>query len=191
MSKSKFILLILVFAICKPILAREIASVKLEEQANIGGTTVILNGAGIRTKFVFDIYVGALYLTQKTTDAKQAIAMAGAKRISMHFLYDEVEKEKLTDGWNDGFENNLSDKDFASLKARLDAFNKLFVTVKKGDVIQLDYIPGKGTQVTINQQTKGSVPGEDFQQALLRVWLGDDPADEDLKTGMLGKQNQD
>jgi len=169
--------------------AREIAGVHLADSISIGGQTLSLNGAGIRSKFVFDIYVGALYLTTKTSDAKQAINMAGPKRISMHFLYDEVEKEKLTDGWTDGFENNIDEKSFNALKPRLAEFNKLFVTVKKGDVIILDYTPQQGTSVTINGQLKGKVTGADFNQALLKVWLGNEPADEDLKEGMLGSQN--
>lgn len=167
--------------------AKEISGITLSEQIQLAGQTLPLNGAGMRTKFVFDIYIGALYLPQKTQDVKQVLSMAGPKRVLMHFLYDEVEKVKLTDGWIEGFENNLSSKDFETLKPRLADFNKLFVTVKKGDQILLDYIPGSGTQVIINKQNKGSVPGEDFNRALLMVWLGDEPADEDLKEGMLGE----
>lgn len=165
--------------------AREISGISLPEQIELAGQQLPLNGAGIRTKFIFDIYVGALYLPQKTKDVKQALSMAGPKRVLMHFLYAEVEKETLTDGWTEGFENNLSSKHYEALKPRLQDFNKLFVTVKKGDQILLDYTPTSGTQVTINKQNKGSVPGADFYQALLMVWLGSDPADEDLKEAML------
>ncbi len=166
--------------------ALEIAKVNVAEKIEIANTTLTLNGAGIRSKFFFDIYVGALYLPKKTKDAKAAINMAGPKRVLMHFLYKEVEKEKLTDGWNDGFENNLIREQFKALKPKLEAFNKLFITVKRGDVITLDYLPGTGTRVSINDQIKGSIPGEEFYPALLNVWLGEDPADSDLKEGMLG-----
>lgn len=168
--------------------AKEISGIKIAEQIEIGGQVLALNGAGIRSKFVFDIYIGALYLPQKTQDVKQALSMAGPKRVLMHFLYDEVEKEKLTNGWTDGFENNLPSKDFDALKPRLADFNKLFVTAKKGDQIMLDYDPKVGTQVIINTQNKGSVPGADFNRALLLVWLGEDPADSNLKEGMLGTE---
>ncbi len=165
--------------------AREVNGVSLDEQHTLAGQQLQLNGAGIRTKFVFDIYVGALYLPTKTTDAKQAIAMPGPKQVLMHILYDELSKEKLTDGWTAGFENNLKGKELEALKPRLAEFNQLFSSVKKGDQILLDYLPATGTQVTINKQPKGSVPGEDFNQALLKVWLGDEPADSDLKAAML------
>ena len=166
--------------------AREVSGTHIPDAVELANQTLLLNGAGIRSKFIFDIYIGALYLPNKSQDVKQALAMPGAKRVLMHFLYDEVDKQKLTDGWTEGFENNLSDKAFQTLQPRLQDFNKLFITVKTGDQILLDYLPATGTRVTINQQTKGTIPGEDFHQALLMVWLGDDPADEDLKEAMLG-----
>lgn len=167
--------------------AREISGLNIAEQGELAGHQLLLNGAGIRSKFIFDIYIGALYLPVKTGEAKQAIAMPGPKRVLMHILYDEVDKERLTGGWTAGFENNLSAGEFETFTPRLQAFNKLFVDVKKGDQILLDYLPGSGTRVTINNHLQGTVPGEDFNHALLKVWLGDDPADSDLKAALLGK----
>lgn len=149
-------------------------------------TKLVLNGAGIRSKFVFDIYVGSLYLEKKASTANAIYKLHGEKRIGMHFLYDEVSKEKLVSGWNDGFENNHSNDELEKLKLRITQFNDLFVTVKKGDVINLKYIPTTGTSVVINNKNMGLVKGDDFFVALLKIWLGDEPADEDLKEGMLG-----
>jgi len=59
--------------------------------------------------------------------------------------------------------------------------------MKKGDRIVIDYLPERGTQVTVKGNLKGVIPGEDFNQALLRVWLGDEPADKGLREGMLGE----
>ena len=149
-------------------------------------TKLILNGAGIRTKFIFDIYIGSLYLEkiQKTSEA--VYATHGEKRISMHFLYDEVNKEKLVDGWNDGFKNNLTTNELTKFKAQIEQFNSFFVTVKKGDVIHLNFIPTTGTEVIINNKSVGNIEGDIFFTALLKIWLGDDPADSDLKKAMLG-----
>ena len=168
--------------------AQEIAKVNVPEQIKLADTALVLNGAGIRTKFFFDIYVGALYLSQKTKDAETAINMGGPKRVLMHFLYDEVTKEKLIAGWNDGFENNHTHEQFEAFKAKLEAFNKLFNTVKRDDYITLDYLPESGAQVSVNDKIKGVIPGEEFYSALLRVWLGKYPADSGLKNGMLGDE---
>ena len=174
--------------IISPVSAQQVAGIDIPDQVALAtsGQSLQLNGAGIRTKFIFDIYVGALYLENKATSTAAVLAQTGAKRVTMHILYDEVEKEKLTSGWNDGFENNLSGEQFKALKPRLDQFNGFFHTVKKGDTIQFDYVAGQETQVRINSELKGSIPGADFNEALLKVWLGDEPADGDLKQAMLG-----
>lgn len=149
-------------------------------------TKLVLNGAGIRSKFIYDIYVGSLYLEKKQNNANDIYKANGEKRISMHFLYDEVSKEKLVAGWNDGFENNHSSDELVKIKSQIQQFNDLFVTVKKGDVINLNFIPTTGTSVVINGKTMGLVKGDDFFVALLKLWLGDEPGDSDLKEAMLG-----
>jgi hypothetical protein len=161
--------------------------VNLDDTAQLvaGGPKLVLNGAGVRKKFFVKVYVGALYLPNKATTVAAVLNETGPKRVLMHFLYKKVEREKLTDGWKEGFENN-SKTEMAQLRARLDDFNKLFTDVKKGDVILLDYLPGSGTRVTINGQEKGTIAGEDFNRALLKVWLGPEPADSGLKQAMLG-----
>jgi hypothetical protein len=170
-----------------PLAAREVGGIKLDEQITISATPLILNGAGIRTKFIFDIYVGALYLKEPARTAAAVLNSTTTNRLRMVFLYDEVDKEKLTNGWNDGFENNLSSADLDKLKTKITAFNQLFETVHKGDIIDLDYIVGKGTHVYYNSKLHGIVQGKVFNTALLKIWLGNDPADDDLKEGMLGQ----
>ena len=169
--------------------ARQLDDVTLPDSVTIEGTDVKLqlNGMGYRTKFVFDIYVGALY-TESKVDSRDAVqALNGPKRVVMHMIHDEVEKEKITNGWNDGFEENSSDEQLAKLQTRLKTFNSYFPDLKKNDVILFDYIPATGTRVTINGEEKGVIDGADFYTALLDVWLGEEPADDDLKDAMLGE----
>jgi hypothetical protein len=104
----------------------------------------------------------------------------------MNFLYKEVEADKLVEGWNEGFAGNNTAEELKGLQDRINQFNALFTTVRKGDMIRLDYIPNEGTQVWFNDTEKGTVPGEDFSRALLKIWLGDKPADAGLRDDMLG-----
>lgn len=175
--------------LCGLVQAAEVGGISIDDkvQPGGGGATLVLNGAGVREKFFMDIYVGALYLPAKSASAAEILTGPGPKRVAMHFLYKEVDKEKLIDGWNEGFENNQSTADLDKFSERLNAFNALFQTVHAGDVIVLDYIPGTGTSVAINGVKKGTIPGEDFNRALLSVWLGDKPADDGLKGAMLGE----
>ena len=169
--------------------AREIAGVDIPEQLTVGPDTAMLklNGAGVRTRLFIKVYVGALYLPEKGTDAARILPMRGAKRIAMHVLVKQVSGEKLTRGWNGGFANNNLPAEREVLKGRLADFNRLFGDSHKGDVIQLDWMPGSGTVVRLNEEVKGTIPGEDSYRALLRVWLGEAPADDKLKQAMLGK----
>jgi len=188
--KLKFLLFVLSIVSIYPfsLQAKEVAGINISETISLSGQSkkLSLNGAGIRAKFIFDIYVGSLYLEKKATKANKIYTLPGQKRVGMHFLYDEVSKDKLVNGWNDGFENNHTSEELLKLKTRIAQFNDLFITVKEGDVINLDFIPNKGTSVIINNKTMGLVKGDDFFVAVLKIWLGDEPADSDLKEGMLG-----
>lgn len=168
------------------VFAKEIAGVDVPSSVTIKNKVLVLNGAGIRKKLFIKVYVGALYLAVKRTTASEVLADPDMKRIVMTFLYKEVSAEKLVDAWNDGFVGNHTDEELKLLQARIDQFNGLFTSVRKGDVIRLDYLPQEGTQVWINDSLKGSVPGEDFSRALLKIWLGRKPADVNLKDAMLG-----
>ncbi len=184
----RMIWLLLVVLLFSPLTsAREIASIDLPEtvQLSVGTTPLVLNGAGIRKKFFFKIYVAGLYLPSRQTSTEAILDMPGPKRVHMHFLYKEVERDKLVTGWQEGFENNLDNNSLAKLAPRLAKFNQLFRTMHRGDVIDLDYQPEEGTQVLFNGELQGRIEGKDFYTALLKVWLGQQPADADLKTALL------
>jgi len=186
-----FLPLLLAFSFSTTISARQLDDVSLPDSVTIDGTSVPLqlNGMGYRTKFIFKIYVGALY-TESRVDSRDAVqALKGPKRIVMHMVYDEVSSEKMADAWKEGFEENNSDDQLKKLETRLQTFITYFPDLKEGDVVLLDYVPASGTRVTINGGVKGTIEGADFYAALLDVWLGEEPADDDLKDAMLGQED--
>ena len=167
--------------------ALEIKGVKVDEAAQVGGSALLLNGAGLRTKMMFKVYAGALYLTQKQTDANAVINDHGNKRIAMHFLRD-VSSAQLLQGMNEGFADNNSPAEMALIDAQIKLFQKMMTSAKEvneGDVILLD-CTSAGTQVSLNGKLLGKIDGELFNQALLRVWLGDHAVDTNLKKALLG-----
>ncbi len=192
MKTIKILSALWLLAVASTVFALEIENVKLQESISSAtpGTSLVLNGAGIRTKFIFDIYVGALYLESKSSDAEKIITSKGEKQIFLHFLYKEVTKKKLTAGWTDGFEDNNSSAEMAKLRDRLNKFNDMFITVKKGNTMRFHFLPDGTLKVVINKKARGEISGVDFQQALLKVWLGQEPATEDLKSAMLGKAEE-
>jgi hypothetical protein len=169
-----------------PAHAKEIAGVMVQETLRTqDGIVLQLNGAGIRSKFFFDIYLAELYLEHPSNRADEVIETSGRKRLIMHFLHDEVGRDKLVAGWNEGFAANTTAGEVAVLRERIGQFNGMFVDVKKDDIVVLDYLPAEGTVVTFGKEKKGVIPGKDFNDALLRIWLGEKPVAKGLKEKLL------
>lgn len=181
-------MLVLSASFSTQLLARQLDDVTVPDSVTIVGTDVPLqlNGMGYRTKLFFKIYVGALYTESKVNSRDAVQALKGPKRVLMHMTYDEVSHEKMADAWEEGFKDNASDEQMDKLESRLKTFISFFPDLKKGNVVLLDYIPASGTRITIDAIEKGVIAGADFYSALLDVWLGKEPADEDLKQAMLG-----
>jgi hypothetical protein len=185
----RFFILCCLLLCSLPANAKDIAGVMVQETLQMeDGTLLHLNGAGIRSKFFFDIYIAELYMEHPSSVVKEVLEATGRKRMVMHFLYKEVGKDKLIEGWDEGFAGNTPKDELVKLQDRINQFNDMFVDVKKDDIIVLDFIPDKGTIVTIAKQEKGVVSGKDFNDALLRIWLGDKPVNEDLKEKLLSYQ---
>ena len=168
--------------------AAEVEGVKLADNVQLGGSELTLNGAGVRTRVFFKVYVGALYLQKKTGSPDAVLGDAGAKRIAMHMLRD-LEAEQLFSALNDGLKKNHAPDQLARLEPQVKQLEGIFNALKaakKGDVILLDYLPGAGTRVTVRGEDKGTIAGDAFNRALLRIWLGEQPADASLKKAMLG-----
>ena len=167
--------------------ALEIGGVALPETLDAGGKTLVLNGAGLRKKFFFKIYAGALYLPEKESDPGKIVPADETMAVRMHFIYDGVSAEKLIETWNEGFEKTTGGQP-GPLSDRIAAFNGLFTgEAGEGDVYDIVYIPSEGVRVIMNGRAVGTVKGLDFKTALFAIWLGEDPADDGLKEEMLGR----
>jgi hypothetical protein len=192
-SGSKFLLLMLmVVFFSASISARQLDDVALPDSITIDDTNVPLqlNGMGYRTKFVFDVYVLGFYTEAKASSRDAVQALTGPKRIVMHMVRD-VNREKMANALKDGFEENSSAVQLSKLNERIQTLTTYFPDLKDGDVVILDYVPAAGTRVTVNGKVKGVIDGADFYAGLLDIWLGEEPADEELKDAMLGVESDD
>jgi Chalcone isomerase-like len=173
-------------------LAAEVAGVKLDDRVTIAPNApeLVLNGAGVRTRFFVKVYVGALYLPEKRTSAADVLALPGAKRMTLVLLRD-LTAQQLADALNEGFAANNPPPDQERYKGQLAELLGIMNALgqaKQGEIIALDYLPDSGTRVVVNGQAKGKpIPDEGFYRAILKIWLGDKPVDADLKKGLLGQ----
>lgn len=183
--------LILPLMLCAQLaLAAEVAGVKVEERVKLGSYELQLNGAGLRTKAFFKVYVAGLYLSEKKTNVADVLALPGAKRVSMRMMR-ELSAKQLTDALDEGIRDNTPSGEQETLKdrlAELSATMAALQSAKEGDIIALDWLPGTGTHVVLNGEPRGkAIAGEDFYRALLRIWLGDNPVSGSLKRALLGQ----
>lgn len=164
------------------------AGIHLDEEITAeNGEILQLNGAGLREYIWIDIYVGSLYLVNKNSNVAEILSTSNAFRLQMDFVYKEVAKDELVTTWRDGFEKNQDKEAMLELKKRAEQFYSYFdANAIKGDRYVLDYIPGTGTKIFKNNKLLGVIPGVDFKNALLEIWLGNFPADSNLKKGLLG-----
>lgn len=155
----------------------------------LGGQSLVLNGVGVRKRFVFDIYTGGIYVPKKAGRTEELVTQPGPKRVALRFLRD-VEGELFVNSLHVGLKANHTEAELARWQKQVDSLTNTIKTIaiaRRGDTVYFDYTPQDGTRVSVNGVTRGPlIPGEDFYTAVLRVWLGETPADAGLKKGMLG-----
>jgi hypothetical protein len=154
-----------------------------EAQVQLGGQALQLNGVGMRSVAWLKGYLTALYLPHKARGADQVLAMRGPKRLQMRML-QEVSTQEFVKAFDKGVKRNTPE---AERMQQFDALVSALRKVRKGDVVDLDFVPGQGLLFSYNGRRQGQpVAGDDFYAALLRIFIGDKPAQAELKAGLLG-----
>lgn len=165
--------------------SREVSGVELPRHVTVAGTELALNGAGVRTRFFFRVYVGALYTAEPVTSGEAAIAMDAPRRIHLVMVRD-VDRETMVEALQDGLERTMSAAEQERHAGHIRAFRALFPgDFNEGDRGDIDAIPGEGVVVQMNGRELGRVDSDAFAGFVLAIWLGDEPADNDVKAGML------
>jgi hypothetical protein len=162
----------LLLALAAPATAATLAGVTLPDQTDTD-QRLVLNGLGLRKKFVIKVYVGGLYLPQKESSAAKILAADSARRMTMKFLYD-VSKEQMCEAWDEGLEANTPNPS-AEVKKAFGQLCTWMDGVGKGQELTLTYVPGTGTEVAIAGRAKGTLPGKPTADAILATWIGPDP----------------
>lgn len=171
-----------------------VAGVKYEEAAELRGSRLQLNGAGVRHKGPFKVYAAGLYLPRRAGTPEEALAAPGAKRLAITMLRD-IDAGELGRLFTRGVEDNLDKASFSRVIPGLLRMSQLFSQHRRlaaGDSFTLDWVPGTGTVVSVRGVQQGEPFREpEFYQALLRIWLGPVPADWQLKEVLLGRKPTD
>lgn len=167
----------------------DIAGVKIEDSLELNGSKLQLNGAGIRYKTILKVYTASLYLGKKAATADEVLAAPGSKRVSITMLRD-IDANELGKGLTRGLEDNSPKNEMAQLIPGLLRMSQMFSEqkyLKAGDTFTIDWVPGKGTVISVKGAQQGDpIKEQAFFNALMRIWLGPSPADYKLKDALLG-----
>ena len=166
--------------------AANIAGVEIPDALNKAGLALVLNGAGTRSKFFMDIYISALYLEQTSQDAELILRADKPIGLRLHIVSGLVDSDDLKDAIKDGFED-ATGGNLQPIQSQIDQFMKLMnAETQKGDYFDFIYLPQTGLKIYKNDTYQEDIKGLSFKRAFFGIWLGDEPADEDLREEMLG-----
>jgi len=167
-------------------LATEVAGVKVPDAVEANGASLSLNGAGLRTRAMFKLYVGALYLEASSGDADEIMQSDKPMAIWLRIRSRLVSQEKMKSALLEGF-TNATNGDTAPIQAEIDQLMSMMSEpIKKRDRYTLAWDPNTGTRVSKNDTELGVIQGLAFKQALFGIWLSEKPAQASLKKSMLG-----
>jgi hypothetical protein len=180
---------LLVFTVVCAAHAKTVEKVEFPEEMSISGKTLALNGAGLRAKkvmgFTVNVYVGGLYLTKKSKDAKAIIESADPKVLDMKFMRS-LGKSTLREAWEEAFKNNCK-PNCDQAKEQLKQFNDLMVDVNDQSKMKLTFDKDSvAVDITGKNKSSGKVSGEPFRKAIMAVFIGEQPPTEDFKKALLG-----
>lgn len=173
-------------------LALDIGHTRLPEKLRLfpEGTELLLNGAGLRSRFLIEVYVIGLYLPERRKTDAEVLAHAGGKRVRIVMLRDVTAKQ-MTDSLLSVMHKNNGKAELAAVQAGIEEFQSMLLAlnqVPKGTTFDIDYSPGSGTRFAVDGIPKGRpIAGEPFYRAVLRIWIGDKPEQPGLKQALLGR----
>lgn len=170
-------------------MAAEVSGVKYDDTMKVAGKDLVLNGLGIRTKFIIKVYATGLYLPEKAKTVPEVMKMEGPRRVRLVLMRD-VTSDEFGQAFMAGLNHNLDKNEKSKIVTQISKFGEMFAlldALKKGDVLDLDFIPGSGTTCYLNGKRIGEVaPDVAFYNAILSIWLGENPVDTSLKPKLLG-----
>lgn len=165
---------------------KECKGVDFPDQAQVEGSSLTLNGLGLRQATVFNVnvYVAALYVARTSRDPSALLGSNTSSELILQFVRN-VGADDIRKGWSEGFEKNSKDQ-LPALKERITMLNGWMADVGTGERLTFIRKPGAGLQVDVNGAVKGTIPGDDFAKAFLAIWLGAEPPNPEIKAGLLG-----
>jgi hypothetical protein len=186
MKKTTFLALFLMLAAQSATGAAtvQIEGVSFEKSVDIDDTRLQLQGTALLKYMVFiKAYVGALYTATPSTP--EEILGPVPKQLVLEYFH-AIKGADFADATRKKIEDNTAADQLAALQSRIDQLAVMYRDVQPGDRYALTYLPGVGTELALNGEPLGTIPGEDFARAVFSIWLGPNPIDGGFRDLLLG-----
>jgi len=162
-----------------------IGKTTMEYEIERGEEELTMNGGGTRSMFFIELYSAGLYLKEKSKDPIAIAYKDETMSIRIKITSKLISRDTMVNAIKDGFDK-ATEGNTSALDERIELVNKYYAKeIKKGDILELAYIKGKGVICMMNEEELGIIPGQDFKFALYKIWLGEKPASKSLKKGMI------
>ena len=185
MTKYTLLSLFLLLMLSVPLQAMELAGITMPDSLENKGKNLVLNGAGTRTKFFLKLYVGGLYLAERSQDGGGIIEADSPMTLRLHITSSAITSKKMETATREGF-YKATQGNPEPIQQKIEQFISVFQdSIKENDIYSLAYSPEKGVEVFKNGALHSTITGLPFKQALFAIWLGAKPAQESLKKKML------
>jgi hypothetical protein len=161
-----------------------VGNVTFPTAVTIDDTPLELRGAAVLTYLAFiKAYAGAFYLP--AGEPRWDVGRDVPRRLELSYYraitaedFDKATRKKIAD--------NVDTAEYTRMAERIERFGALYQDVRPGDRYALNYVPGIGTELTLNGKSLGRIEGADFASAVFAIWLGADPIDDKFKAALLG-----
>lgn len=187
LTAAMLMLLLIPQLLVPQVQAERVLDRDVPDKQTISDTELVLNGTGVRSKFIYDIYIIGLYLTEPSSNADAIVEADQPMSMRIYIISDLITGERFADYTHEGFVR-ATNGNLKPIKAEVDTLVESFrANMQKNDVYDLVYIPGSGVEIYRNGKKEDVAPGLEFKQALFGIWLGDKPVNNNLRDELLGK----
>lgn len=196
LGRSSIILLLISLLISKSVLALTIDGYEVPQviPATSQNAELHLNGASLRTFYgVVDAYIGKLYVENPTTDELALVEADEYKRMIFRISMKRVSGRRIARAMYEALQASIDEEEFIQLEERLELLVNFFdKSLRTGEEGYIEWVPGEGSRIVIKDDVKGIIPGKDLNDAILRIWVGDNPVTHRFKEQILGiEEHQD
>jgi hypothetical protein len=170
--------------------AVEVEGMQIDDQVTVGGVRLNLNAAAPRKRGYFKTDVTAIYTTEKKATPETFYHPNGPRRMTLTMLRD-LPSATISRYFIGEFGQVATEAEFKQLINEVGKTGAIYGSINrlvKGDVVAIDWIPGKGMQTYLNGKPLNDPAWNAplYYEVFMRMFVGP-ILPEETRVGLFGK----